>query len=108
MQSQLGKTSIWSWLAPGSFWRKLTARCRASSRNNPRILVRSEIHIIKHGFLVDNSLAARSEEVTAILTAMTETEKGRRIVQETGVKRWEAVETEGVELMIYLMSGLVS
>ncbi len=73
-----------------------------------RILVRSEIHVINHVFLVDGSLSSRREEITATLLAMTESEKGRKILQEIGVQRWEAVEAEEVEFMIDLMSTLVS
>lgn len=73
-----------------------------------RILVRSEIHVINHVFLVDSSLVSRRAEITAILTAMTETEKGRTILEEIGIQRWEAVDTDEVEFMIDLISTLVS
>jgi phosphonate transport system substrate-binding protein len=77
-------------------------------RKELRILVRSQIHVINHVFLVDKALAPRATEITGILTSMAESDNGQRILKEIGVNRWEAVDNEEVEFMIDLMSTLVS
>lgn len=73
-----------------------------------RVLVRSQIHVIHHVFLIDKSLAARSDDITTALLGMSESENGKRILSEIGIQKWEKVEEEEVEFMIDLMSTLVS
>ena len=73
-----------------------------------RVLVRSQIHVIHHVFLVDQSLAGRRDEITKALLSMSDSDKGRKILSEIGVSKWEKVEEEDVEFMIDLMSTLVS
>jgi phosphonate transport system substrate-binding protein len=73
-----------------------------------RVLVRSQIHVINHVFLIDKSLAARRDDITAALLSMSKSDNGKRILSEIGIPDWEKVEEEDVEFMIDLMSTLVS
>ncbi len=77
-------------------------------RKQLRVLVRSQIHVIHHVFLVDKSLAARRDDITKTLLDMSESDNGKRILSEIGIPEWEKVEIEEVEFMIDLMSTLVS
>jgi len=77
-------------------------------RSQLRVLVRSQIHVIHHVFLVDESLATRSNDITVALLSMSESDNGKRMLSEIGVPKWEKVEIEDVEFMIDLMSTLVS
>jgi len=73
-----------------------------------RVLVRSQIHVIHHVFLVDKSFAGRNDEITKALMSMSDSDRGNKILSEIGVLKWEKVEEEEVEFMIDLMSTLVS
>ena len=76
-------------------------------RKQLRVLVKSQIHVVHHMFLVSPRLAARSEEIARMLAAMDGNEAGRRILSDIGIPAWDPVDTEEVEFMIDLMSTLV-
>lgn len=76
-------------------------------RKQLRVLVKSQIHVVHHMFLVSPALASRAAEITRVLTAMNDTEAGQRLLADIGVPGWDAVDTEEVEFMIDLMSTLV-
>lgn len=76
-------------------------------RKQLRVLVRSQIHVVHHMFLVAPHLAGRSTEITALLEGMGNAPAGRRILADIGIPGWERAEREDVEFMIDLMSTLV-
>jgi phosphonate transport system substrate-binding protein len=76
-------------------------------RKQLRVLVRSQIHVVHHMFLVAPHMASRSTELTTLLEGMGNNEAGQRILGDIGVPGWEHVENEDVEFMIDLMSTLV-
>lgn len=75
-------------------------------RRDLRALVTSELHVIRHVFLVGPSFAERSDELTALLLSMHESDKGRGILEALGARRWQPVQHEDVEFMIDIISTL--
>lgn len=75
-------------------------------RRDLRALVTSELHVIRHVFLVGPALAERTEELTALLVSMHESDKGRGILEALGAQRWLPVQHEDVEFMIDIISTL--
>ncbi|HEY3432132.1 MAG TPA: phosphate/phosphite/phosphonate ABC transporter substrate-binding protein [Rhodocyclaceae bacterium] len=76
-------------------------------RKQLRVLVKSQIHVVHHMFLISPQLASRSEEITRVLTNMDNSDAGRRILSDIGIPGWDPVDIEEVEFMIDLMSTLV-
>jgi len=79
----------------------------AMVRDQMRILVTSQIHIIQHVLLVGPKLANRKDEITNLLESMNKDEKGQGVLDSLDIKSWEHLEHEDVEFMIDLMSTLV-
>ncbi|MBI4932658.1 MAG: phosphate/phosphite/phosphonate ABC transporter substrate-binding protein [Actinobacteria bacterium] len=75
-------------------------------RNQLRVLVRSEIFVISHLFLVHPRLAHRADALRRSLLLMDAEDKGRAALDDVGIERWDAVEQEEVEFMIDLMAAL--
>jgi phosphonate transport system substrate-binding protein len=75
-------------------------------RNQLRVLVRSEIFVISHLFLVHPRRAHRADAIRRSLLLMAEDARGRAAMDDVGVQRWDAVEEEEVEFMIDLMHAL--
>ncbi len=73
-----------------------------------RVLVKSQINVINHVFLVDPSLEDTSQVILDSLVSMGDDENGQKILSDIGIPGWEKVEEEDVEFMIDLMSTLVS
>jgi phosphonate transport system substrate-binding protein len=76
-------------------------------RKQLRVLVKSQIHVVHHMFLVAPHMVNRCAEFTSLLVGMGTSESGQRILADIGVSNWEAVDREDVEFMIDLMSTLV-
>ena len=70
------------------------------------IEVTSELHVIRHVFLVGPALAERTDELTALLLSMHESDKGRGILEALGARRLLPVQHEDVEFMIDIISTL--
>jgi len=71
-----------------------------------RVLVRSEIFVITHVFLVHPRLAALADTFRRCLMVMDTDAKGLAALDDVGIDRWEPVEQEEVEFMIDLMHAL--
>jgi phosphonate transport system substrate-binding protein len=71
-----------------------------------RVLLRSEIEEIHHSLMVGPKLAARQEEIKAILIGMNQNEKGKGVLDSLGFQAWVEVDNEEMEFMIDLMDTL--
>lgn len=76
-------------------------------RKQLRVLVKSQIHVVHHMFLVAPGLADKGAEIARLLTCQGESDAGKRILSDIGIPGWDPVESEDVEFMIDLMSTLV-
>lgn len=76
-------------------------------RKQLRVLVKSEIHVVHHMFLISPRLAERGADIARVLKSMNDSEAGQRILSDIGVPGWDLVDAEEVEFMIDLMSTLV-
>ena len=75
-------------------------------RSQLRVLVRSEIFVISHLFLVHPRLAPLANAFRHCLMMMDTDVKGIAALDDVGIRRWEPVEQEEVEFMIDLMHAL--
>ena len=73
-----------------------------------RVLVRSEISVISHLFLVHPRLAPLADTFRRCLMVMDTEVKGVAALDDVGIQRWDPVEQEEVEFMIDLMHALES
>jgi phosphonate transport system substrate-binding protein len=71
-----------------------------------RVLVRSEIFVITHLFLIHPRLAAFADTFRRCLMVMDTDAKGLAALDDVGIDRWDPVEQEEVEFMIDLMHAL--
>lgn len=76
------------------------------TRNQLRILVRSQISVIHHSLMIGPTLADRRTEVQEMLLSMVDDEKGTNVLEHLGFKAWVKVEDEEMEFMIDLMDTL--
>ncbi len=75
-------------------------------RSQLRVLVRSEIFVISHLFLVHPRLAHRADAMRRSLLMMDADPKGMAALDDVGIRRWAEVEPEEVDFMIDLMDAL--
>jgi phosphonate transport system substrate-binding protein len=71
-----------------------------------RVLVRSEIFVITHLFLIHPRLESLANTMRRCLMVMDTDVKGLAALDDVGIDRWEPVEQEEVEFMIDLMHAL--
>jgi phosphonate transport system substrate-binding protein len=71
-----------------------------------RILVRSQISVIHHAFMVGPKLAGRRDEIQQMLVGMHNDEKGKGVAESLGFTGWQKVDDEEMEFMIDLMDTL--
>ena len=76
-------------------------------RRDLRVLVISQIQVIRHIFLVGPALQAHAEKISGLLLSMHESDKGRDLLAALGAQRWHAVDQEEVEFMIDIISTLI-
>lgn len=81
-------------------------RFSAPLRNSLKVLVRSQIHDVRHVFLVSPRLAEKHETLLKALLALNGNDIGRDILQGLHIPAWEAVEQEDMEFMIDLIDTL--
>jgi len=77
-------------------------------RKTLRVLVRSQIYVISHVFLMHPRVAAKFDAFRTALLAMDTDPKGQMALDDVGIKKWEPVEQEDVEFMIDLMVALTA
>ena len=75
-------------------------------RRDLRPLVTSQLHVLFHVFLVGPALAARSDEITELLTGLNDSDKGRQMLAALGSTHWRRVSQEDAEFMIDIISTL--
>jgi phosphonate transport system substrate-binding protein len=75
-----------------------------------RVLIRSEIHVIRHVFLVGPRLQERHGELCQLLSSMrdNDTVTGQDVLNNLGLQGWEMQSQEDTEFMIDLMDTLVN
>lgn len=69
-------------------------------------LVSSQIHLIHHALLLGPALKQHHEALAAFLLDMENNDKGKKILEDLGIERWEAMDEEEAEFMIDLMDTL--
>lgn len=77
-------------------------------RGSLRLLVRSEISVIRHMLLAGPAAAPLVARLQAELTAMAGSDKDAAILKDLGFASWEASSQEDVEFMIDLMDTLTN
>lgn len=77
-------------------------------RNQLRVLVQSQIHVIHHSLMIGPRLADRREPLLDALLDMSACDKGRGVLEALKFQRWEAVDEEEMEFMIDLVDTLIT
>jgi len=77
-------------------------------RKQLRVLVRSQIYVISHVFLMHPRVASKFDAFRNALLAMDKDVKGQMALEDVGISKWETVEQEDVEFMIDLMVALTA
>ncbi len=80
----------------------------AMVRSQLRVLIRSEIHDVRHVLLADPRLENQHETLRELLSGMTGNTKGRDALANLGFTDWDMIQQEDTEFMIDLMDTLVS
>ncbi len=75
-------------------------------RSQLRVLISSEIQIIRHLMLAGPRLLNKCDELTSCLLDMTSSEKGPSVLESMDLQGWEALSQEDAEFMIDLMDTL--
>ncbi|MGZ8191003.1 MAG: phosphate/phosphite/phosphonate ABC transporter substrate-binding protein [Methylococcaceae bacterium] len=78
------------------------------TKNQLRILVRSQISVIHHSLMIGPKLTDRKDEFQKLLITMNNDEKGKGILKSLGFDSWVKVEDEEMEFMIDLMDTLAT
>lgn len=76
-------------------------------RDQLRVILKSEIHVIHHMLLASPKLAGKATELQRLLCNMSQDDKGLGILKDIGVSEWEASSQEDAEFMIDLMNTLM-
>ena len=77
-------------------------------RKQLHVLVRSQIYVISHVFLMHPRVAAKFDAFRTALMGMSGDPKGQMALDDVGISRFETVEQEDVEFMIDLMVALTA
>ncbi|MCB1754479.1 MAG: phosphate/phosphite/phosphonate ABC transporter substrate-binding protein [Gammaproteobacteria bacterium] len=75
-------------------------------RDQLRVLIGSEIHVIRHALLSGPRCAERFDALLASLLGMADDEKGRATLQSIDMQGWQRMTQEDTEYMIDLMDAL--
>ncbi len=75
-------------------------------RNQLRVLISSEIQLIRHVMLAGHRLKPLYKELSHVLLDMQHSEKGMGVLQSMDLQGWEALSQEDTEFMIDLMDSL--
>lgn len=77
-------------------------------RKQLHVLVRSQIYVITHCFLMHPRIAAKVDAFRSTLLSMDKDPKGRMALEDVGIAAWEGIDQEDVEFMIDLMVALTA
>lgn len=72
-----------------------------------RILVSSEIHVITHTLLLGPRAKAHQDDIQQVLLNMADLPKGKGVLDSMGISSWDIQTQEDAEFMIDLMDTLV-
>ena len=72
-----------------------------------RVLVSSQIHVITHTLLIGPNAQKHQSDIQQILVNMKELPKGQGVLESMGISEWEVQTQEDAEFMIDLMDTLV-
>ena len=72
-----------------------------------RVLVSSQIHVITHTLLIAPNAQKHQSDIQQVLINMKELPKGQGVLESMGVSEWEVQTQEDAEFMIDLMDTLV-
>lgn len=73
-----------------------------------RPLVSSEIQLVRHGLMIGPRMNEHRTKMLAALLDMSNSDKGKDVLDNLGFSGWEAFENEEVEFMIDLMDTLTA
>ena len=76
-------------------------------KNQLRVLVSSEIHVITHTLLIGPNTLTHKDDIQHILINMPDLPKGQGVLESMGLEKWEIQTQEDAEFMIDLMDTLV-
>jgi len=79
----------------------------ATIQGQLQVLVRSQISVIQHMFLIAPAMKAHAPALQGLLTGMRDNDRERLILDDIGIPAWQAAEREDAEFMIDLMDTLV-
>ncbi len=102
----VAKKICWGEAEAGFFLKEAFHGLTSLTQRNLRILIESKIDVIHHSFLVGPRLKDKSLDIQQMLIAMTDTKKGRGVLDSLGFSAWEEVSEEDTEFMIDLMDTL--
>lgn len=92
----------------GFFLQKAFDDLSATTRSQLRVLVRSQISVVRHVLLAGPRFAPHAAALTNELLAMSRPgSDGLRTLESLGMTGWEAVDAEDTEFMIDLMDALM-
>ncbi len=77
-------------------------------RDQLRVLVSSEIHVVHHTMMAGPKLLDRVDAIKNAMVGMGGDDKGARVLESLGLQGWEEVDEEEAEFMIDLMDTLVT
>ena len=77
-------------------------------RTQLHVLVRSEIQVISHVFLMHPRVASKFDSFRTALLSLSADAKGQMALDDVGITRFEPLEQEDVEFMIDLMVALTA
>lgn len=90
----------------GLFLARAFDELAASTRSRLRVLVRGQIDVVVHQWLVGPRLADCANRLQTALCDMATDESGQSVLSSIGVSGWQPTEVEDVEYMIDLMEAL--
>lgn len=76
------------------------------TKNRLKVLVRSQISVIHHSFMIGPKLADKKDDIGNLLVSMGNDEKGKNVLKSLGFDAWDKIEDEEMEFMIDLMDAL--
>jgi phosphonate transport system substrate-binding protein len=78
------------------------------TKNQLRVLVRSQISVIHHALMIGPKLKERRAEIHDLLLSMNDDDKGKEVLSNLGFSAWDSVDDEQMEFMIDLMDALAT
>lgn len=90
----------------GLFLARAFDELSATTRNGLRVLVRGQIDVVSHQWLVGPRMRELADPLREALCAMSADDRGTAVLSSIGIGGWQGTEDEDVEFMIDLMETL--